>query len=285
MAAAGPGGWNPVTPQGSVVVNGQFDRTSYLRRRQGASGVGDTVVYPDVGDGHVFSIAKGELCFQFMQFGTKILHQSMVNNPDLAVSSSLNGLVMNSQNRDVTSNQVKKCMEGYATPHENMVVQRAVRQTLRFVGVNQTMYDPDAGGNRSNAVSITVAGSVTITNTGANKIEIGHQVCWDIPGFGVDANAMPHPAQTGQPQSKARLVTVPYGVALKQSKQLVVREIGGDSSLRNVFQGSAQDADIENILDILDDRYTADARSRIIGTALSKAAPGQPFDMLLRYSH
>jgi len=130
-----------------------------------------------------------------------------------------------------------------------------------------------------------VAGSVTTTNTGTKKIEIGHQICWDVPQLSPDGFGAHNPAQAGEPGNKVRLVTVPYEDTLKDSKSIVVQQFEQDTSLQTLITGPFSSSRLVQVLDIIDDQYTADARSRIIGTALSKAAPGQPFDMLLRYSH
>jgi hypothetical protein len=184
---------------------------------------------------------------------------------------------------------------------------RALRDYVVFVGV--PLISIDAGNaNQKDGVSICVAGSTTITNTGPLRINTGQLVMWDIP------KALPSISQeltkvNSVPRNKALFMTVPVdvdatddggvlGLDVDDALQAITADTGGEAKrarrnltdvdvVREAYKrcegktGEAFDSAMQDMLKsfflLLQQQHR-----RVIGIALSSAEPGESFDILFR---
>ena len=262
---------SPVTQQGTVVITTGFDQQGYHTRS--SSGASES---PWGGQGaHNYSMLPHELVFA--ESGTSgFTHNQRymtngVNQPTLRVFSSCNG--------------IKYCHE---TGKPSSIASRkaAIREKLIFVGVNRTAVEnPDA--NRSMNTTTVVAGSQTIMNTGMHAINIGDKVCWDIPPFDNESksnNVPPNLTGTG----KKLFMTVPLCCMESCKDKAIAEKIASGTTEASkdleTVKNSMSVSTLESLLKSID-ALKDDARKRVIGVALTRAEPGHPFDILLRFGH
>lgn len=256
--------FNPTAPQGTVVVNAKFDQAGYLERKTGKD------AYYHSGDETCHGLARNELVFRIKmgRQGTRppmnfSKFRKAFNEPDLRVFSGANGLKVS---QSLASNEEK--------------AKEAIRQECSFVGVNLTTMSSPATGNTH--VSVLVAGIATITNTGNKNIEIGDKIVWDVPDKNYTLNI------PKLPKGKIPFLTLPLDEVTMQLSKRKARAIDAFKiNLKKLIEGSPDDVDsyvnehARAMNDILKMEY--DAKDRIIGEALTRAAPGEAFDILIRY--
>lgn len=154
---------NPITPQSPVVVNGWFDRHFCTwRQRNAASRHSAGSPFDDVSVEN-YNILPRELAFKLIPEFDKYIQRpasSAGHDHGPRIFTSVNGFPF----------------------FDSPIVKdpRALRDYVVFVGV--PLISIDAGNaNQKDGVSISVAGSTTITNTGPLRINTGQLVMWDIP--------------------------------------------------------------------------------------------------------
>jgi len=266
---------NPITPHGAVIVNASYDFTQYTKAT--SHGPRDRLWAGDTAD---HRIEKKDMVFRHKESHKR--KRTSYNDPDLHVFGVCNGL------------------EGGTA--------KEARKKCAFIGVSNTHLD--AGSHRH--ASLTIAGMTTITNTGSERIEPGEKLVWDV-------------ADVNGPKMRQPFKTVPYDQACKATWDEImtgVVKILGDS--RAELPIKQHDRDHEHAPSVSNERVLAEAFSalmraagvtdrkqllsawqskemtyfsdvvngvtreldgRVIGTALSKAEPGNPFDILLRHAH
>ena len=291
---------SPVTPQSYVVVNGQFDRPFFQKR----IGSGSTSPWSGVSEEN-FALMKHELAFTFND--PLIMPRGLsngINDPDLRFFTSANGIPVNPSNQTGHLNETELSL--LQNPNSSEFLRRKIRGRLNFVGVNLTTMPTPVSGNTH--ASVAVAGAVTVINSGPEMIDIGSRVVWDLPFFDSDPDATRVVASYGSPTSKCLFQTLPWDCAKKNSVH---------NTLSYLASGDHSDADVQEMNDLYSEFATAvanntagtltalnhndasqsvenflsgfielqrDLEFRVIGTALTRAEPGAPFDMLLRYN-
>ena len=147
------------------------------------------------------------------------------------------------------------------------------RRKLDFAGIasNRAIYDPNNSANEE-ALAVQVGGLQTIYNTGDEDIFAGDIVLWDMPTL--DDRGEPTQRYPGIPRKKKLFSTKRYqpGTAVDAVTKLIKKALddgGGDVDKRaaNAAQ-QVQEA-------------MWGYQRRVMGKALSSAAKGEPFDILL----
>jgi len=294
-----------------VVLNGRFDRHFMNVRKRKAAGKDNHVLAGSTND-NMFDIMPRELGMMLRQ-----THDADISRPinyekdrEIRIFTSANavpGLGL--------SDQMKKMNMA------DISAQREFRAHLRdqfvFVGVPQTKVIA-ANTNQTDAVAVQVSGSVTIFNTGVYEINAFDLVCWDIPYAAAkesDGSSSSNPA--GIPDGKQLFHTVPLRLGSREDASEVpgnrslsrsaVDDIfdslknGGINSANGMYKKRkrgnemstwealvktmhAKPNDEQAMKNVLAYWTHAQHRfnSRVIGVALSKARPGEQFDILLQ---
>jgi hypothetical protein len=249
----------PITPHGNVVVNAAYDSGLYATKRSNTTSKWKCTK----GDSdHV--VAKNDLVFKW-RHGNK-RKRAAYNEPELRVFSTCNGLeyppgsVMNRG--------------------EKMGRDSTLREGCAFIGVSNADLVPGV----SKHAAITVAGLLTINNTGYEPIEAGDKVVWDLPKHEDD-------------NERKVFITLPYKHAMDSYLDALQGKIK-NGSIDQTFE--KKDADVCAIefqkLGLSVDQFekmrtflkcfcqmTKEIDSRVIGTALSSAGVKAPMDVLIRY--
>ncbi len=290
---------SPVTPQSYVVVNGQFDRPFFQKR----CGQGSVSPWGSVSEEN-FAMMKHELAFSFND--PLLMPRGMslgANDPELRFFTSANGIPINASGGAGTKAET----DLLATPGGSEYLRRKIRSRLNFIGVNLTTMPSVKSGNTH--ASVAVAGAVTLINTGPQRIDIGQRVVWDLPHFDTDPAGGAVVSSYGTPSSKKLFQTVGWDEANANSTKKLLQYIAkADPStdpdveeMNELFGPFAAHCAKNPNLDIkecissdstcaLENMLSGFAELqrelefRVIGTALTIAEPGAPFDLLLRYN-
>lgn len=233
----------PITPHGSTVVNVAFDSTVYALKKN--NGKGSHWQFRNDSDGIV---AKGDLVFRYKD-GPKRKRVSY-NEPDLKVFSTVNGL-------------------------PKAADKKAARDKVSFIGVANNDLVPGP----SKHTSATVAGLITIKNTGTLPINAGEKVVWDFP------------EETDKTVGRKTFITIPYHKAIAKDKSVM----SFATALGDALDGKGANAqpDVEKCMNLFNTdkksfvkcvvETSRELDSRIIGTAMSDATAGEMMDILIRY--
>lgn len=117
------------------------------------------------------------------------------------------------------------------------------RKTIQFMGVSELTSNHKHGVHNEDEIVVQIGGTRTIVNNGSGPVNVGDIVMWDMP------NQDEHNKRPDYPGVSRNKV-------LPKIKVYKYRRTGPKEDLE-------------------------EKRSRIIGKALSAAAPGRPFDILL----
>jgi hypothetical protein len=253
----------PITPHGSVVVNVAFDSNLYATK----SNPKNQTPWPSRTPSDLI-VAKGELVFRYLN-GSK-RKRAAYNEPDLKVFSTANGFP------EATNND----MELY-------------RKSVSFIGVSNGDLVPGP----SKHTSVTVAGLITIKNTGPYTIHAGEKIVWDFPSIGGNHKracflTLPHSKAygiaygTGTDSSNVSMGTE---WAKKVTDGVRPEDDSCSGMCANDFKKlckTTYNKDDQGALAKFANRMsqmTREVDSRIVGTALSDAGPNEAMDVLIRY--
>lgn len=246
LANVGPMG--PITPHGTVVVNVAFDSNLYAQKKSSKK---SEWLHRNDSDSIV---VKGDLVFRYKD-GCKRKRVSY-NEPDLKVFSTVNGI------------PEKAHMGEY-------------RDLVSFIGVSNGDLVPGP----SKHTSATVAGLMTIKNTGPLPISAGDKIVWDFP------NTKDRRYKT---VGRRPFVTLPYRNALSESVDSFAKLVNdnkekSDEELKEVdpsvsvcAKAIKNDGVTEKTIKCLIEA-SKELDSRVVGIALSDAGAGDTMDVLIRY--
>lgn len=232
----------PITPHGSTVVNVAFDSTVYALKKN--NGKGSHWQFRNDSDGIV---VKGDLVFRYKD-GPKRKRVSY-NEPDLKVFSTVNGLPMAKD-------------------------KKAARDQVSFIGVANNDLVPGP----SKHTSATVAGLITIKNTGPVAINAGEKIVWDFPD------------EKDKTVGRKPFVTLPYHKAISNDRKVksFVTALGEalnngnpEPEVKACYELSRKPDKTDFVKCVME--ASRDLDSRIIGTAMSDAAQNESMDVLIRY--
>jgi len=167
----------------------------------------------------------------------------------------------------------------------------------RVVGVSNSSTDADhkVTGHAQTGLSVIVAGTTTLVNTGRYHIHDGDKVMWELPHVLVTKGGRVTPAYEDE-TARGRFVAtvVPFEPADEDSTEAVGVKLDDTAALKELYDCESKTALYRgNSLKRArtqaapsDDDLKAFAirlhNSRCIGTALTSAAPGHPFCILLQ---
>lgn len=253
-----------ITSQGAVKYNAQRDVGEHQRRKkQKRSAHG--YAYTMVGDDYDLSIMPRDLC---LRNRVKSRHKRMYTDTDVNVFSSANRILAYEK------------MDGADTEYER--VRRDMRQRYDFGGIAVTRSNCDAssaaGGDKE--MVVLFGGTYTIRNTGNKQIYSGQYVMWDLPSLDP---RKPRTWKSDQvPHTKLVFETVPFDA---NEKYLLGTDTASRETLKAAAKGLADvdTADENRFAEAVQqfDETFSDARRRVFGRALSSAAPGKEFDIVL----
>jgi hypothetical protein len=253
------GNFAPITPLGNVVVNAAFDASFYVEKRSNSE-----TRWPSTKGDSDHVISKNDLVFRWRNGNKR--KRAAYNEPELKVFSTCNGM-------PVSRNTGKDTDEDLT-----------LRESCAFIGVSNNDLVPGP----SKHAAVTVAGLITIKNTGAKPIYAGDKVVWDIP-------------LKGEARSRNVFHTKPYETSTKQYTEMVKKSLGalssGTATKKPEDMKNSQICASEWLKTGLDAAHfdkmatflqcycelTKEIDSRVIGTALSSATAGQHMDVLIRY--
>lgn len=222
--AAGPGMTNPNMLQSQVVVNARYDRyfTSW-RKANAANNTGYHTYFTNCND-ECYDVQPRELAFVLRPQYNDAIKRNIQPDKDreLRIFTSANGLPsFEPVNRKGQS-------DANGVPTSRGYDLQDLRDQLTFIGVPLTRVGA-ANANQSDGVSVMVAGSTTIWNTGPWPISVGDVIMWDIPTSN-DGKSRPTDdlKVPGLPTYKRAFITVPlrFGVSDVLGTSRIVNDTG-----------------------------------------------------------
>jgi hypothetical protein len=141
---------------------------------------------------------------------------------------------------------------------------------ITFAGIAATRAKHDSKDMAANEDDCVVqtGGMCTMYNNGPHVIEVNNFVMWDFPG-GDEQVEKRLAKPEGVPRTKAQFVPVPVPVVFKE--------------LDDCYEETREPASWKEMVTIHRqfEKYRHNINSRVIGRSLTRAAPGQAFDLLL----
>jgi len=254
-----------ITSQGAVKYNAQRDVGEHQRRKKQKRST-HGYAYTTVGDDNDLSIMPRDLC---LRNNVRSRHKRMYTDTDVNVFSSANRMLAHVDMSNFDE-------DGYEQ------ARREMRQRYDFGGIAVTRSNCDAssaaGGDKE--MVVLFGGTYTIRNTGNKDIYSGQYVMWDLPSL--DPRKRRQWKSDQVPHTKLVFETVPFDAAEKYL-------VGNDEASRTRLAEAAEalsKVDTSNANEFAQaiqtfDGEFSDARRRVIGRALSNAAPGKEFDIVL----
>lgn len=292
----------PVSPQGSIVSNGIYDRHFYMwRTGHGSASTMGQSIFPKSTSPDNFSLMQRELAFRLSDSANRYIGRPSaggVNDVALKVFSSFNNYPA-----FVDLAAIDACFAGAGQDGPELAKltkQLVLGEFLQFVGVPLTsIYATNPDGIGKDTVGLCAGGSTTIINTGERRIEAGQAVAFEIPLVEGDRKTQITSATTnGEPQQKVLASTVPYTKAdLTADAAMFVNAFQNDPSLADNIQAvmakhtlSALYKSLAVVKGAMSNpsmlyaavRGMLESRGRVIGTALSSARPGYQLDIMIK---
>lgn len=284
-----------------VSVNAGFDR--YFCNYRKSQDENQRIAGYSSSDDAVYTIMQRELVFRWNPKMDQSIGRPSGNNGinDIALK------VFSSVNNYPDISKFMVFSNKRAINHQAMV-----RSTVSFVGVAKTVIDY-LNTNQKDNLAVQVAGSCTIWNSGNKVIRPGQKVVWDVPlKSSEDRKNLKRPR--GEPSSKLLFATVPLEASFYDDATTVqhydfseylhhahahLGAVGDRKTPEAKSLGESLDAarEAKNNNDAIKEKehmiaYTTkivrmceEIRGRVLGTALSGAAPGEQFDILLASQH
>ena len=304
----------PLRTPPQVALNGRYDRYFSNFRKRGVSGKRWKLLPSTVEDSN-FDVMPRELAMMLRQ-----TYDSDISRPinyekdrEIRIFTSANAMPMlNTDDTKTNFDEMDMTRRRQWRAH--------LRDQLVFVGVPLTQV-LHGNQNQPDMVSIQVAGSTTIFNTGCYDINAFDLVCWDVPlATTVDTNGTKPVTPNGLPASKLVFHTVPLRLGARDDSDApkgrsiahcttedVFRSMFNDKSgngshgefrkrkrfeqppvwdklFTDLFSAATDDEKKTRLKAVLMYWTNTHLRymHRVIGVALSKARPGEPFDIILQ---
>jgi hypothetical protein len=282
-------GWSafqssPVTQQAVVTCNAGFDRFFCSVRKAQSNDKTDARYISS--DDHCFTVQQRELVFRFNP-----KYDDLINRP-----GSFNGIndmalkVFSSANRFPSADRFR--MSLLNTPLSTFSRDAILRSSVSFVGVALQPVDY-MNTNSKDTVAVQVAGSCTVWNTGTKVIRPGMKVIWDFPSEPSAGAKRKQPS--GEPQSKLLFMTMPLESAFSDAKSINHDFVSALFEIHDPFKPVPETDEGKSLSKALarqgmtaaevKEKYVEftkkalilyeELRSRVIGIALSGAAPGE----------
>lgn len=288
----------PVTQQAVVTVNAGFDRYfCAVRKSQGEDKSDDRFLSSD---DHCYTIQQRELVFRLNP-----KYNGLINRPD-----TFNGVndmalkVFSSANNFPAARRLKMTLSRSALSEFGK--DAVLRDAVTFVGVAVQPVDY-LNTNQKDNVAVQIGGSCTVWNTGNKVIRPGQKIIWDFPEDTTKIAGGKRKAILGEPNDKRLFATLPLESAYTDAKTTAYDFVSAVFAIHDPLaaapptdEGRSLGKSIAKITAANDDdvrklalaEYSRkllilyeELRTRVIGIALSGAAPGGQFDIVLCSSH
>lgn len=272
---------SPVTQQAVVTVNAGFDRFfSSYRKAQKSDAVDDRYTTTD---DNCYTVMQRELVFRLNPS-----YNRLINRPDTQGVNDMALKVFSSANKFPNANSLKVRLSGDGLSERESLMRNAVS----FVGVATTPVDY-MNTNQKDTLAVQVGGSCTIWNTGTKVIRPGQKIIWDFPDLDLSASSKLKRKISGEPIEKKLFATMPlesaYLNSSGQATDFVTAIFGVDNPLGDPkgAEGKSLKASISKLTTGPESveahkQYLKkvivmyeELRARVIGIALSGAAPGE----------
>jgi hypothetical protein len=278
----------PVTQQAVVTVNAGFDRYfCAVRKSQGEDKSDDRFLSSD---DHCYTIQQRELVFRLNP-----KYNGLINRPD-----TFNGVndmalkVFSSANNFPAARRLKMTLSRSALSEFGK--DAVLRDAVTFVGVAVQPVDY-LNTNQKDNVAVQIGGSCTVWNTGNKVIRPGQKIIWDFPEDATKIAGGKRKAILGEPNDKRLFATLPLESAYTDAKTTAYDFVSAAFAIHDPLaaapptdEGKSLGKSIAKFLGA----GTAEAqklalaeysrkmlilyeelRTRVIGIALSGAAPGE----------
>lgn len=251
---------SPAETQGKVVFNATLSRREIANRRHSrksdyqfeVAGCDQTNL-----SHNTLSIYPHELCYRRTDEHSRA---RAWNDTEFHVMSALNGFSIMQNVAGV------KTITDTNDKNYGKIAKAVARKQIQFAGVaaNPAIFRDDGHGtaHEMNCV-VQVGGVCTIQNTGSQKIHVGDLVIWDLPDDENSGQNM-HTCK-----EKQFLITKPFMQFVANETTEVVDDWA--EAMRKSKKAAFD----------LASEYFLEERSRVIGRAMSSAASGDVFDILL----
>ena len=241
-----------ITALGSVKYNAQRDVIdTHRRKRFKPDGTPSVTVFTNASkQDDEFTIMPRELCLRWKKPHTK---KRMYTDTDVNVFTSANGLFLSTTDLPELDGK---------SPKEQLEL---MRDQLDFGGIAVTRAVYSSSETTDEQMVVLFGGTTTIRNTGHKSIRSGDYVQWDLP---VDTAGAPRapPRSSECRASKLLFQTVPFNPSDCDFTAQELEDL--DTNNLTLFNASVR-------------RKYFQSRRRVFGRALSGAAPGKEFDVLL----
>lgn len=279
MSLSFPSLSNPITKSGRVVLNAKKDRNSIRTRQFSTQGLVDRHIlsnrYKDKDGDENYSILNHEIALH-VKSGSETNFLKVPHDGSISVVTSCNGWQPKcgfSQEASGTKaaglddhQKLRKDLKLVYLPFTATKDMDAV--TFAGIAATRAKHDSrDAAANEDDCV-VQTGGMCTMYNNGPHVIEVNNFVMWDFPGADERVEKrLPKPE--GVPRTKGQFVPHPVQKLF--------------TALDEAFDKSTQTSDWRDTVTKLRqfDKYRHNINSRVIGRSLTRAAPGQAFDLLL----
>jgi len=272
-----------ITSLAPVKYNAQRDvRETRARKKTKVDGIYTKTLYTDRQSTSEcdFSIMPKEVCLRRRTQGTR---KRFYTDTDMDVFSSLNNIFY--------SHASNKLASHIGMPQSQEAARIALRKELDFGGVAVTRSACEQGtGASSPELVVLFGGTFTIRNTGPDTIKTGNWVMWDLPNIDPRQRANLRETSDQIPGSKLLVETRPFTPQnMFPTRQAFTKENPADAAqrvkdladaLNKPDADTTADRDFEAAFSDLNG-YFNESRGRVIGRALSTAASGKEFDIVL----
>lgn len=315
--------------QGRVVMSGIIARKLLIKQKNNLAG--GEPLYPNAPmDDNLIGVMPGEVLISRnddvlsdANFGTRKTlgnkrRKTRIQDPDPEVISKVNGVAINSYMASNFSNSAINRAD--LTDEEKMNInfmsnKDIVRRSFRYTGISNTAYQFDSKNKdlQKTGIAIQIGGTVSIINTGDEKIRQFEKVCWDLP----PVNHVNEKSYAGIDKRSLAVHTVPFDVANTVTWYNVVKHIAsfkrahpegsfaiGDNCeafCKNIIaatngtpaaigEGDTEEQVEEKLKPFKSLFFTmgcahTEQRDRVIGVALSPASSKEQFDIWLGNHH
>ena len=278
---------SPVTQQAVVTVNAGFDRFFASVRKAQPNDKTDRRYLTS--DDNCYTVQQRELVFRLNP-----RYNEIINRPE-----GFNGVndmalkVFSSANRFPDALRFRQAMA--RTDLSKFSRETILRDAISFVGVAMQPVDYMQT-NSKDTLAVQVAGSCTIWNTGTKVIRPGQKIVWDFPSDPSQDIGVKRKQIAGEPQSKRLFMTMPLESCFGNTKSINHDFVSALFDIHDPFNPQTDEAkSLAESLGPSKAQYTdfarkvcflyEEVRSRVIGIALSGAAPGESFDVMLCSGH
>lgn len=242
-----------ITEQARAVINAHRDIHEFTKRDKNSDTDSQKKLYNAHSTDSTKSILNGELVFSNKKTDRRSNKRKLNRISDCYVYSSFNGISTKSETR-VDEDELRKI----------------IKKDIVFMGVSELTSNHKHGVHNDDEVVVQVGGTRTIINNGDGPVNVGDLIMWDLPTPSEHQHRIDYPGVSNSkvlPQIKVydSMVEDAWDKVKKNKDDIAVNSVGPGELLKslNTYEKMRDD------------------KQCIIGKAVSSAAPGKPFDIIL----